>query len=261
MELKGFLSADPYIVWVIKNPLQNYFAGGHVWVAPPDGRALSPRQPHDEGWGWKNLGEGGLNKCPPPQTFFTVLKFEKRKENVMVYCYGCKEEINRLDKCPKCETRGDIGFEQSREWHWLSRLWANSKGWGGDPVSLPLWFENEGPERLEEWRSFKTRLLDLDAFPLPTHLKRDYWGAFEFWGNSSGILPLQQGTLSDLISQPPIGPLVHKLASDFANYHKAQWEAEEKAEAEQRAKEEEERLKGKKKTRLVQRVGRRRKHV
>jgi hypothetical protein len=74
---------------------------------------------------------------------------------------------------------------------------------------------------------------------------------------------LQAGTLHDLISQQPIGPLVHKLATDFANYHKAQWEAEDKAEAEQRTKEEEKKLKGKKKPRLLQRIKeeRRRKHL
>ena len=127
-----------------------------------------------------------------------------------------------------------------------------------------MWFEREPPERLEEWTTFKTKLLDVEALQLPAHLRGRYWETFEYWINSSGILPLQAGTLHDLISQRPIGPLVHKLATDFANYHKAQWEADDKAEAEQRAKEEEQRLtKGKKKPRLLQRIkgGRRRRRA
>ena len=180
-----------------------------------------------------------------------------------ICCYGCNEEIDDLSRCPLCQTVGDIGFEETREWHWLCRLWAYSKGWVGDTVSIPFWFE-KNPERLPEWRGFKAKLIDVESFLLPAHLRGRYWESYEHWINSSGILPLQAGTLHDLISQRPIGPLVHKLATDFANYHKAQWEAEDKAVAEQRAKEEEQRLtKGKKKPRLLQRIKeeRRRKHI
>ncbi len=175
-----------------------------------------------------------------------------------IFCYGCKEVINRLDRCPTCGTIGDVGFEKDREWHWVCRLWASSKGWGGDPVSLPMWFQNEPPERLEAWKEFKARLLDVEALPLPDALKKGFargedWRVVEYWINNSGILPLQQGTLNDLLISKDVGSLVHRLATAYANYHKARVEEEEKAKEEKRAKEEQERLKGKKKPRLLQR--------
>lgn len=164
-----------------------------------------------------------------------------------IYCYGCKMELDVLDRCPKCETRGDIGFEESRDWHWLCRLWANKQGWVGDTISIPLWFERN-PEQLPQWQAFKTKLLDVDALPLPAHLKGRFNETFEYWINSSGILPMQQGTLNDLIITPPIGPLVHKLATAYAEHQREREEAEQK--------EQEENSKDRKKKTLIQRVRR-----
>jgi len=172
-----------------------------------------------------------------------------------VYCYGCgtSEDTDFLVRCPKCETM-DIGIEPDRGWHALCRLFAQSKGWegSGGTVSIPLWFEKEPPERLEEWKAFKAKLTDVESLPLPTHLKGKYWESFEYWINTSGILPLQQGTMNDLIITPPIGSLVHKLATAYADHHRQREEAEQKAhgEAEEKLK-----SKGRKKT-LIQRVRR-----
>jgi hypothetical protein len=32
--------------------------------------------------------------------------------NLKIFCYGCKEEINALDRCPKCETRGILDLKE-----------------------------------------------------------------------------------------------------------------------------------------------------
>jgi hypothetical protein len=175
-----------------------------------------------------------------------------------VYCYGCKtsEETDFLHRCLKCGTM-DIGVEEDRGWHSLCRLFAQSKGWQGDrgTISLPLWFQKE-PEQLPQWLAFKTKLTDLEVVKLPTDRKLAYWDAYNYWIEHSGIPPLFGGTQADLIITHPIGPLVHKLATTYAEYHK------QREEAEQKGREEEEKSKSKgRKNNLIQRVRRRRKSV
>ncbi len=75
-----------------------------------------------------------------------------------VYCFACQEEIDRMDRCPICESVGEVGFEESREWHFLARLFAG-RAYSGDreTVSLPMWFE-KNPDQLAAWMGFKAKL-------------------------------------------------------------------------------------------------------
>jgi hypothetical protein len=174
-----------------------------------------------------------------------------------VFCYDCgtSEETDWLVRCPKCQTK-NIGLEPEEPWHWLNRLWASSRGWqgDGDELSLPWWFEKH-PKLLPEWIDFKAQLNDVDAISPPTDHQLTSWSDFyDFWIRNSGILPLTQGTASDLVLSPKIGKLVHKLASNFSDHH---YHQRERVEAEHRDQAERERPKLKaqeKKSSLIQRA-------
>lgn len=140
-----------------------------------------------------------------------------------VYCYGCKTsfETDWLIRCPHCETK-DIGIEPDRAWHTLCCLFAHSKGWSvGSEFSLPQWFQRE-PEHLKEWKAFKAKLMDMEAVKLPADYKLTHPKDFyDYWLLHSGLLipSLFGGTKDDLITTPLIGPLVHQLATSWADHH------------------------------------------
>ena len=138
-----------------------------------------------------------------------------------IYCYGCKtsEETSWLVRCPKCDSKGSIGIEESREWNEICRLWAFSKGWqgDGDQLSLPWWIEKH-PQCLLEWQAFKSDLQNpkLPSLPEVFVEKQDI---FDFWVKSSGIFLLQMGSEFELTHSKSIGPLVCQLASAYADHH------------------------------------------
>jgi hypothetical protein len=137
-----------------------------------------------------------------------------------IFCYGCKTETETdwLVRCPRCETK-NIGIEPDEGWHGICRLFAQSKRWLGDSdeLSLPWWFQTH-PEYLPEWRSFKARLQDVQfPFLLEGYVERE--DIYNFWISNSGVLPLQMGSEAALRGTPFIGPLLHRLASVYADFH------------------------------------------
>lgn len=150
-------------------------------------------------------------------------KNEDGKERILmkVYCYGCETsfETDWLIRCPHCETMY-IGIEEDRGWDALCRLFAHSKGWPvGSEFSLPQWFQRE-PEHLVEWKAYKARLTNMEAVKLPADYKPTHHQAYyDYWLGLSGLMSLFLGTQGDLILTPIIGPLVHKLATAYADHH------------------------------------------
>jgi hypothetical protein len=138
-----------------------------------------------------------------------------------VFCYDCgtSEETDWLVRCPKCESKGSIGIEETKDWDGICRLWAISKRWqrDNDELSLPWWFE-KNPEYLSEWKTFKAQLTDPEFPPLPEFFVERH-DIFDFWVKRSGVFSLRIGTEFELIHDPSIGPLVRQLATIYADHH------------------------------------------
>jgi hypothetical protein len=171
-----------------------------------------------------------------------------------VYCYGCGtgEETDWLVRCRHCDTK-NIGIEPDEGWHLICRLFAQSKRWMGDSdeLSLPWWFSTH-PEYLPEWEAFKAQLQNVQFPPLPEgYVERQ--DIYNFWINSSGVLPLQMGSEASLRGAPFLGPLVHQLASTYADYHYRQRQRVEAGHREQAERERPNPKAGKKKASLLKR--------
>jgi hypothetical protein len=144
----------------------------------------------------------------------------KGETQMRIFCYGCKteEETQWLVRCAHCETK-DIGIEEDKGWHSVCRLFAISKTWMGnsDELSLPWYFEKK-PDLLEEWKSFKARLQNVEL-PLLPEVYMERQDIFDFWVKSSGVFSLQMGSTFELLHTPFIGDLVRRLAGIYADFH------------------------------------------
>jgi len=141
-----------------------------------------------------------------------------------IHCYGCKTavETDFITRCPKCSTR-DIGIEEGKAWHEVSKLFARSKGsWDGEQSleTLPQWFEKH-PKRREEWEALKAKLTDPEAIPLPSENRLDRNEAYSWWFVRSGVLSLWWGGASTMGIPSLINahPLIDTLALAFVDFH------------------------------------------